>query len=86
MPAISVIMPVYNSEKYLHSSITSVLRQTFTDIELILIDDGSTDSSGAICESFAAQDKRVVFIGRKTMAFAGRAIGLFVWPLANILL
>ena len=62
MPAISVIMPVYNSEKYLHSSITSVLRQTFTDIELILIDDGSTDSSGAICESFAAQDKRVVFI------------------------
>ena len=43
MPAISVIMPVYNSEKYLHSSITRVLRQTFKDIEIILIDDGSND-------------------------------------------
>ena len=49
MPAISVIMPVYNSENYLRSAIDSVLNQTFRDVELILIDDGSKDGSGAIC-------------------------------------
>ena len=50
MPAISVIMPVYNSDKFLRDAIDSVLQQTFTDFELILIDDGSKDGSGAICD------------------------------------
>lgn len=49
----SVIVPVYNVEQYLHDSIGSILRQTCTDYELILIDDGSTDSSSAICDDYA---------------------------------
>lgn len=56
---ISVIIPVYNSEKYLEDCIKSVLHQTFTDWELILVDDGSTDSSYSICEKFAKEDLRI---------------------------
>ena len=48
MPKLSVIVPVYNTEKYLRECIDSILAQTFTDFELILVDDGSTDGSGAI--------------------------------------
>lgn len=59
MPAISVIMPVYNSEKYLLTAIRSVLNQTFTDFELLLIDDGSSDGSGEICDTAAKNDPRV---------------------------
>lgn len=59
-PKISIIMPVYNSEKYLRQCIDSILNQTFTDFELILIDDGSSDSSGRICDDFSKEDKRVV--------------------------
>ena len=50
MPTISVIVPVYNVEKYLHCCVDSILAQTFTDIEVLLVDDGSTDTSGAICD------------------------------------
>ncbi len=59
MPKISVIVPVYNTEKYLHRSIDSILTQTFTDFELLLIDDGSTDTSSVICDEYAAKDNRV---------------------------
>ena len=58
-PKISVIVPVYNTEKYLHRCIDSVLAQTYKDFELLLIDDGSKDSSGTICDEYAAQDTRV---------------------------
>ena len=58
-PKISVIVPVYNTEKYLHRCIDSVLAQTYKDFELLLIDDGSKDSSGAICDEYAARDSRV---------------------------
>jgi glycosyltransferase involved in cell wall biosynthesis len=56
---ISIIVPVYNTEKYLDQCIQSILSQTYTDFELLLIDDGSTDSSGAICDRYAEQDSRV---------------------------
>ena len=59
-PLISVIMPVYNGEKYLNKAVESILGQTFTDFELIVVDDGSTDGSAAILESFCQNDTRVI--------------------------
>lgn len=59
MPGISVIVPVYNGEKYLSACIESILRQTYPDFELLLIDDGSTDDSLKICQKYADRDSRV---------------------------
>ncbi|MBO7537957.1 MAG: glycosyltransferase family 2 protein [Prevotella sp.] len=56
---ISIIVPVYNVEQYIKQCIESILTQTFSDWELILIDDGSTDSSGIICDNFVSSDKRI---------------------------
>ncbi|HEY4799706.1 MAG TPA: glycosyltransferase family 2 protein, partial [Bacteroidia bacterium] len=58
IPAISVLMPVYNAEKYLCEAIDSILQQTFTDFEFLIIDDGSTDKSVDIIRSYS--DKRIV--------------------------
>lgn len=58
-PKISVIVPVYNAEKYLRRCIDSILAQTFTDFELLLIDDGSKDKSGEICDEYAKKDNRI---------------------------
>ena len=62
MPKISVIVPVFNVEKYLSRCINSILNQSFTDFELILIDDGSTDGSGIICDEYAKKDSRITVI------------------------
>lgn len=56
---VSIIVPVYNSEPYLDRCLDSILSQSFTDLELLLIDDGSTDGSGAICDAYATKDDRV---------------------------
>jgi len=58
-PAISIVVPVYNVEKYLHACMKSLLAQTFTDFEVILVDDASPDNSGKICDEFAKKDARV---------------------------
>lgn len=58
-PKISVIVPVYNVEKYLRRCVDSILAQTFTDFELLLIDDGSTDKSGKICDEYEEKNERV---------------------------
>jgi glycosyltransferase involved in cell wall biosynthesis len=58
-PAITVIVPVYNAEEYLHKCINSILNQTFSGFELLLINDGSTDSSGKICDEYANTDIRI---------------------------
>lgn len=60
--AISVIIPVYNTEKYLHKCISSAINQTFKNIEVIIVDDGSTDNSYRICQKYANQDKRIVLL------------------------
>ncbi|MFO7161011.1 MAG: glycosyltransferase [[Clostridium] cellulosi] len=65
MPAVSIIMPVYNSKKYLEQAVKSVTAQTFTDFELILVDDGSTDDSGTLCDKFAEQDSRIRVIHKE---------------------
>lgn len=65
MPEISVIVPVYNTEPFLSRCVDSILGQTFLDLELILVNDGSTDGSGAICDAYAAKDSRVRVIHRK---------------------
>ena len=58
-PLISIIIPVYNVEKYIEDCITSVITQSYNNLELILVDDGSTDNSYAICESFCKKDGRI---------------------------
>lgn len=74
---ISVIVPVYNTEKYLDRCIQSILTQTYTDFELLLINDGSTDSSGAICDRYAEQDSRVrVFHKENGGVSSARNMGL----------
>ena len=55
IPEISVIVPVYNVEPYLAECIDSILSQTFTDFELLLVDDGSPDRCGEICDEYAAR-------------------------------
>ena len=59
IPKISVIIPVYNAEKTLHRCIDSILAQTFSDFEVLLIDDGSKDKSGEICDEYARKDSRI---------------------------
>ena len=61
----SIIIPVYNSEKYLKACVNSVLQQSYKDIEVILVDDGSKDRSPQICDTYAGQDKRIRTIHKK---------------------
>ena len=63
MAKIGVIVPVYNVERYLKTCVGSILAQTFSDFELILVDDGSTDASGMICDQYAERDQRVRVAG-----------------------
>lgn len=65
MAEISIIVPVYQVEKYISDCIDSILSQTFTDFELILVDDGSIDNSGKICDKYAEKDKRIKVIHKE---------------------
>lgn len=65
MPLFSIIIPVYNVEKYINKCVDSVLSQTFTDFELILVDDGSPDNCPAICDEYAKKDPRVKVIHKE---------------------
>lgn len=64
-PRVSVIMPAYNSEKYISEAIESILNQTFTDFEFIILNDGSTDNTQKIVKEYAKKDKRIKFIDNK---------------------
>ena len=77
MVAISIIMPVYNSEKYIEKTINSILSQSYSNFELLLIDDGSKDESGMICDKYAAKDERVRVVHKKNEGIcATRNVGL----------
>lgn len=71
MPQISIIVPVYNVEKYIHRCLDSIIAQTFTDWECILVDDGSSDNSGKICDEYAEKDNRFKVIHKEN---GGQAI------------
>ena len=76
---ISIIVPVYKAEKYLDNCINSLLAQTYTDLEIILVDDGAPDASGAICDAYAAKDSRIRVIHQQNGGLsAARNAGLFV--------
>ena len=64
MPELSVIVPVYNAEAYLRKCISSILQQTYSDLEVILVNDGSIDSSGKIAQEIADEDDRVKVINQ----------------------
>lgn len=67
---ISVILPIYNVEKYVERCICSIVAQTYRNMEIILVDDGSTDLSGDICDNWAAKDRRIKVIHKRTLVSA----------------
>ena len=62
MPKVSIVVPVYNMQKYLAACIKSLKAQTLSDLEIILVDDGSTDGSGKICDRYQKKDSRIKVI------------------------
>ena len=83
MPEISVIVPVYKVEKYIHRCIDSILNQTFRDFELIMVDDGSPDNCGAICDEYAAKDNRVVVIHQENGGLSAARNAGIDWAFTN---
>lgn len=71
MSRFSIIIPVYNVEQYLNTCVQSVLAQTFTDFELILVDDGSKDTSGALCDELAQSNARIRVIHQENQGLSG---------------
>ena len=83
---VSVVIPVYNVEQYLRQCVESVLRQTYQNLEILLIDDGSTDGSGAICDEYAQKDQRIRVIHQKNAGLSmarneglRQAVGAYVY-------
>lgn len=71
MPKASIIVPVYNVERYLEKCVNSILAQTEQDFQLLLIDDGSTDSSGSLCDSLSGADSRIQVVHQKNQGLGG---------------
>src|SRR4051794_2276705 len=77
-PAISIIVPVFNIEAYIGACLDSILNQTFNDLEVILINDGSTDKSGEICSEYSKMDSRIKVINQEFGGVsAARNVGVY---------
>lgn len=83
MPAISVIVPVYKVEQYLRRCVDSILGQTYNDFELILVDDGSPDNCGTICDDYARKDSRVIVIHQENGGLSAARNAGIDWAFAN---
>lgn len=83
MPSISVIVPVYKVEPFLHRCVDSILAQSCSDFDLILVDDGSPDSCGAICEEYASKDSRIHVIHRENGGLSAARNSGIDWAFAN---
>lgn len=76
-PWLSIVIPIYNAARYLNRCVDSILRQSFRDFELLLIDDGSTDRSPEICRQYAASDPRIRYFRKENGGcFQSRIYGL----------
>ena len=74
---ISIIVPIYNSENYIKKCLDSILAQTYSNLEVILIDDGSTDNSYNICKDYQKKDNRIVLLQQKNAGLA--ELEIMVW-------
>ena len=80
---ISIVVPIYKVEKYIHRCIESILAQTFTDFDLILVDDGSPDNCGKICDEYAVKDKRIHVIHKENGGLSDARNAGIDWAFAN---
>ena len=78
---VSIIVPVYNVEEYLRECVDSILNQTYSDVEVILVDDGSTDQSGNICDEYAKMDSRIDVYKRQNVGRGVLQGHLDLWSL-----
>ena len=83
MPKISIVVPVYKVESYIHRCIRSILMQSFTDYDLILVDDGSPDRCGKICDEYAKMDSRIIVIHKKNGGLSDARNAGIEWALTN---
>lgn len=83
MKKVSIVVPVYKSEAFLPKLIDSVLGQSYTNLELILVDDESPDNSGKICDDYAQKDKRILVIHKKMVDAVMLEIKGWKWLQAN---
>ena len=80
MPEVSIILPVYNEERHLQKTLSTLCTQTFRDFELLAVDDGSTDESRRILERFAAADARITVLAQHHAAFPAHVTSLWKPP------
>ena len=83
MVSISVVLPVYNVEEYLEECLDSIVNQTFTDLEIICVNDGSTDNSLDILKEYAKKDDRIIIIDQEITMWEKTSFHLMIWEIGH---